>query len=142
MFYDFGSFWIFNAEYIYSVSSNGIEIIYLIVVYKFTSIIYPNNHVKLSVKNKPQRAHQLSTKATIYIYIYIHKYTQYIYTYILYFIFSSGAKQVSLQAVQKLYPTTDDFFRAKHLSILSNGFSAGTKKKSIKFITKKSRFLG
>ena len=35
------------------------------VVYKFTSIICPNNHVKLSVKNKLQRAHQLSTKATI-----------------------------------------------------------------------------
>ena len=29
---------------------------HLMVVYEFTSIIYPNNHVKLSVKNKPQRA--------------------------------------------------------------------------------------
>ena len=41
--------------------------IYLVIVYKFTSIICSNNHVKLSVKNKnkPQRAYQLSTKATI-----------------------------------------------------------------------------
>ena len=34
-------------------------------VYKFTSVMCPNNHGKLSVKNKPQRIHQLSTKATI-----------------------------------------------------------------------------
>ena len=55
----------------------NIENIYLVVVHKFTSIICPNNHVKLSVKNKPQRAHRLSTKVTIsvcqgdYVYVYV-----------------------------------------------------------------------
>ena len=35
------------------------------VKYKFTSIICQSNHAKTSTRNKPQRAHQLSTKVTI-----------------------------------------------------------------------------